>query len=99
MPSPRKKKQVVHNGWSIGFRRNVHMCCHSLTASKNSLELQIPCEDTPDGYVGIWPCDLKITESEYADLLIALRAWAKTTQTEFRLYLTRDEYESGPNGL
>lgn len=72
------------------------MYCHSLTASKQNRDLQIPCEDTPDGYVGIWPYDLEISESEYVDLLAALRAWAETTQTEYRLYLTRDEYESGP---
>jgi hypothetical protein len=97
MPSPRKKTHVVHNGWSIRFRRNIHMYCHSLTASKHSLDLQVPCEDTPDGFVGIWPYDLKISESEYLDLLVALRAWAKTIQTEYRLYVTGDEYESGPN--
>jgi|SRR6056297_1971240 len=98
MPSSRKKKQDVYNGWSIGFRRNVHMYCHALTASKHNLNLQVPCEDTPDGYVGIWPYDLNILESEYLDLVAALREWAETIQSEYRLYLTRDDYESGPNG-
>ncbi|MCP4098138.1 MAG: hypothetical protein GY748_18050 [Planctomycetaceae bacterium] len=91
-------KHVVHNGWKIRFRRNIHMYCHSLTASKHNLELQIPCEDTPDGYVGIWPYDLDIPETRYLDLLVALRSWAQTIQSEFRLYSTRDEYEAGPDG-
>jgi hypothetical protein len=88
-------KYVVHNGWKIQFRRNIHMFCHSLTASKHNRDLQVPCEDTPDGYVGIWPYDLEIPDSEYFDLLVALREWAETIQSHYRLYLTRDEYETG----
>lgn len=91
-------KHVVHNGWKIRFRRNIHMYCHSLTASKHNLELQVPCEDTPDGYVGIWPYDLDIPEPTYLDLLVALRSWAETIQSEYRLYSTRDEFEAGPIG-
>jgi len=86
--------QLFCNGWSFRFQRNIHTYCHSLTASKQNLELKIPCEDTPDGYVGIWPYGIEISKSEYADLLIALRAWANTTQKTYRLYLTCDEYES-----
>lgn len=90
-------KHVVHNGWKVRFRRNIHMYCHSLTVSKHNLELQVPCEDTPDGYVGIWPYDLDIPEARYRDLLVALRSWAQTIQSDYRLYSTRDEYEAGPD--
>lgn len=90
-------KHEVHNGWKIRFRRNIHMYCHSLTASKHNLELQVPCEDTPDEYVGIWPHDLDLPETRYLDLLVALRPWAQTIQSEYRLYSTRDEYEAGPD--
>lgn len=74
------------------------MYCHSLTASKHNLDLQVPCEDTPDGYVGIWPYDLGIAESRYLDVLVALRSWAETIQSEYRLYFTPDDFEAGPVG-
>ena len=54
------KDTAIINGWIIKFRRNIHMHYHSLSTSKNGLEVKIPCEDTPDGYLGIWPYDIEI---------------------------------------
>lgn len=48
--------------------------------------------------MGIWPYDLDIPEATYLDLLVALRSWAETTESEYRLYSTRDDFEAGPNG-
>lgn len=88
-------KHVVHNGWRIKFNRNIHMYCHRLTAAKNNHELEVPCEDTPEGWIGIWPYDLDVPESTYNDLLVALRLWAQTIGSDYRLYTTRDDFEAG----
>jgi hypothetical protein len=87
-------KHAVYNGWRIQFRPNIYMYCHQLIATKDSLALEVPCEDTPDGYVGIWPYNLGIPEPTYADLLVALRAWVVTIRSPYRLYITREIYET-----
>ena len=62
------------------------MYCHRLTATKHNHELEVPCEDTPAGYIGIWPYDLDLPESTYDDLLVASRLRAPTIGSDYRLY-------------
>lgn len=81
------------NGWQVDFQRNVHMYCHHLTASKGDLEVEVPCEDTPGGFVGIWPYDLIVDAAVYNGLLEALREWARTLGLNYRLYSTRVDFE------
>jgi hypothetical protein len=71
------------------------MYCHSLKTIKNGLELDIPCEDLAicDG-VGIWPYDLNLAKDTYSDLLIALRNWANEQGFDYRLYTTRENFET-----
>ena len=82
------------NGWAIEFTKNVHMYCHSLKATKNSSTLDVPCEDAPAGFVGIWPYELKLDDTEYQGLLKALREWASGMGINYRLYKTSDTFES-----
>ncbi len=87
--------EKLYNGWSIRFRPNVHMYCHDLKLSKGQDQLRVPCEDTPSGWVGIWPCSLGLDESVYADVLVALRVWAaQKFVANYRLYVTKDEFEA-----
>ena len=86
--------ETVHNDWTLRFRSNVHMYCHDLTAAKGDHELQVPCEDMPSGGVGLWPYELDLEGDTYADLLVALRSWAADLDTDYRLYVNRDEFET-----
>ena len=86
--------ETAHNGWTLRFRSNVHMYCHDLTATKGDHELQVPCEDMPSGGVGIWPYALELDTATYTDLLVALRLWAAGLDSDYRLYVTRDESET-----
>ena len=51
-------------------------------------------EDTPSGFVGIWPYDLEVAALVYQDLLEALRAWARQAGMTYRRYTSRDQYET-----
>jgi hypothetical protein len=84
----------VHHGWVVKFIKNIHMYSHDLRVSKAGAEYQVMCEDTPYSFVGIWPYDLNLEESEYQDLLQGLRAWAKHKGFKYRLYTSREIYES-----
>ncbi len=86
--------ETVHNGWTLRFRSNVHMYCHEMTAAKGDHKLQVPCEDMPSGGVGIWPCDLELDDVTYGDLLAGLRLWAAALDADYRLYVTRDKFET-----
>ena len=86
--------EKLYNGWSVRFRPNVHMYCHDLKLSKGQQDLQVSCEDTPSGWVGIWPYSLDLDELVYADLIAALRDWAsEQLDVDYRLYVTKDEFE------
>lgn len=67
-----RETQTV-DGWEITFTNNVHMYCHSLTVAKANAKLEIPCEDTPAGHIGVWLMDLDI-ESEIRNALIPVLA-------------------------
>ena len=69
------------------------MYCHHLTATKGAVQLEIPCEDTPAGFVGIWPYTLELDAPVYDDLLIALRTWATGISRNYRIYITKDRFE------
>jgi hypothetical protein len=84
----------TRNGWSIDFRKHVFMYYHRLVASKNSERIDVPCEDTPGGYVGIWPHGLGLEEAVLQDLLEGLREWARSTGLTYRLHSSSDEYET-----
>jgi hypothetical protein len=87
----------TRNGWTIRFRKNVHMYYHDLQATKAGRTLVVPCEDTPDRYTAIWPYQLKLDGPEMLDLLDALREWADQSGLHYCLYTTPKEYlESWP---
>jgi len=71
------------------------MYCHSLKVKKNGKEIEVPCEDMAvcDG-VGIWPYILELEEKTNSDLLKALRSWAKEQGFEYRIYTTKEDYET-----
>jgi hypothetical protein len=72
------------------------MYSHDLRASKDGLEYLIPCEDSPmsDGLIAMWPYELKLGEATHLDLLEGLLEWASTSGIKYRIYKTRDEYET-----
>ena len=90
----------LHNGWAIRFRKNVHMYCHSLKVSKGALSYEIPCEDSPlsEGLVAMWLYELDLDEAARQDLMKGLIQWALASGIKYRLYLTRDGYQTNGNG-
>ena len=57
--------------------------------------MDVPCEDLAAcNGIGIWPYDLDIDETIYADLIEALRDWVKKQNLDYRLYITRGKFES-----
>jgi len=90
-------KTIGNDGWAVEFRRNVHMYCHSLKLSKAGETYDVPCEDSPSGFVLIWPYELKADDTAIQDLLAALREWANQAGIQYRLYTSPTEYETnGP---
>ena len=88
------KIEEVSNGWVIKFTRNVHMYTHSLKADKDGEIYDVPCEDTPSDFVAIWPYPLNLENPVLIDLLQCLREWADKTGMSYRLYRTKDEYQT-----
>jgi hypothetical protein len=86
----------LYNGWVVEFQKNVHMYSHNLKLSKDGVTYDVPCEDTPSGFVGIWPYDLKlkVADPRFKNLLVALREWARQSGLRYRLYTSRDKYET-----
>jgi len=71
------------------------MYCHHLTAQKGPTQVTVPCEDLPRGkLIGVWPYDLELSEATYLDLLNALRDWVTDAGFEYRLYITKSEFET-----
>jgi hypothetical protein len=88
------KMQERYNGWAIDFTKNVHMYTHSLKAEKNGQIYDVPCEDTPFGYVGIWPLGLHLDAPLLQDLLRGLGDWAGQANIIYRLYSTGTDYQT-----
>jgi hypothetical protein len=88
----------THNAWTIEFRKNVHMYCHSLKATKDGRTFDVPCEDTPGNFVGIWAYQLSLNPEELSDLLDGLREWADQSGLKYRLYKTRESYRTNCGG-
>lgn len=86
----------LHNGWAIRLQKNVHMYCHSLRASKGGSSHVIPCEDSPlsEGLVVMWLYEMNVDEATRQDLLKGLIQWALASGIKYRLYLTRDDYQT-----
>lgn len=86
-----------YEGWAVEFHKNVHLYSHSLKLSRAGETYDVPCEDSPSGFILIWPYELKVASVVYQDLLVALREWASQAGIQFRLYRSPDEYETnGP---
>ena len=80
------------NGWSIHFQQNVHMYSHRLVASKGTRHLELPCEDTPEGFLGIWLHDIALDSVTASELLPCLVEWAEHSGRRFRIYATREKF-------
>ena len=81
-------------GWVFTFQPNVHMYAHSLKATKADKSFYVPCEDTTENHVGIWPYQLDLDPAVSQDLLEGLREWAVQSRLSYRLYETRERYET-----
>ena len=69
----------------------MHMYCHSLTAAKNISMVDVPCEDTPEGHIGVWLTDLDI-EAEVRDELISVLAiFFKRLGKAYKIYIPGGE--------
>jgi hypothetical protein len=90
--------QDRYNGWFIDFTKNVHMYTHSLKAAKSGEIYDVPCEDTPFDFVGIWPYQLNLDASVLQDLLRGLGDWAGQAGITYRLYSTKDDYQTNDGG-
>lgn len=82
----------LRNGWSIQFQKNVHMYCHRLIATKGNRQYEVPCEDTPGGFLGVWLYGLELNETALRDLQAALVEWADSSGFAYRIYKTEDAY-------
>ena len=93
---PKKVEDSVR-GWKICFRRNIHMYTHSLSVSKNGLELSIDCEWLGKGgkggnAVGIWLYNLQSSDNVKSELAETLSIWANKFDVHIRLFVTKTEY-------
>lgn len=86
----------VHRGWSVEFKKNVHMYCHSLKMAKDGRRFEIPCEDSPLSLdlIAMWPYELKLSDQMLQDLIEALSAWADDSGLKYRIYRARNEYDT-----
>ena len=84
------------NGWTVEFHKHIHMYSHSLKLSRGRESYQVFCEDTPSGFVGIWPYEMKetVTDSIFQELLAVLRKWASQSDFHYRLYTSQNDYET-----
>ena len=87
-------RNEMSDDWVVAFTKNVHMYCHRLKATKYNRTIDVPCEDTPAGFVGIWPYELGLDGAEYQDLMNVLREWANREGITYRLHETKDTFES-----
>ena len=92
---PQPQSYITRNGWRITYTPNIHMYVHGLAAAKEGTELAVPCESTPEGFVGIWPYQMDLDAALSRDLLVALREWAAQSRLDYRLYTTQTTYENG----
>ena len=72
------------------------MYCHSLQLTNAERTYEVPCESLPgnDNLLGIWPYELELHADLYEELLGALREWANTSGFAYRLFTSRDKFES-----
>lgn len=84
------------DGWTVEFQKNIHMYSHGLKLSRGGLAYQVFCEDTPSGFVGIWPYELKeaVADTTFQELVAVLRKWAILSDLHYRLYTSQNEYET-----
>ena len=73
-------------GWDITFKNNVHMYCHRLKSTKGSTSYEVPCEDTPEGYIGIWFMHTDIDKSVREDLVPVLAEFFHGLGSPFKIY-------------
>jgi hypothetical protein len=82
------------DGWTIRFHRNIHMYSHSLNLSRGNETHAVFCEDSPAGFVGIWPYELEVTAATFQELVAVLRKWANQAGFQYRLYTSAMDYEA-----
>lgn len=83
----RFKKEVQSlNGWKISFKNNVHMYCHHLEATKSGNKLDVPCEDTPDGYIGIWFMNTNFNDKILEELIAVLAVFFQDLGSPFKIF-------------
>jgi hypothetical protein len=82
------------NGWTVQFHQNIHMYSHGVKLSRGSEAYSVFCENTPSGFVGIWPYELQVNNDTFQELLAVLRKWANHSGFQYRLYTTPTEFET-----
>ena len=95
------KKKSNHKiaDWNIVFKKNVHMYCHDLSATKAKHRIQIQCEDLPcqNNTLGIWLYDLNISSSQKDELKSVLLQWANEIGLQCIIYISQDVYITNEN--
>jgi hypothetical protein len=81
------------DGWVVCFRRNIHMYAHSLKLSRGAETYEVGCEDTPDGFVAIWPYELPVDGARLQEIVSVLRKWASAVGLRGRLYTSKSTHE------
>jgi hypothetical protein len=86
----------LSNGWAVKFAKNVHMYSHSLEVSKGRWWYAITCEDLPmtGGVIGMWLYELNLDEEARRNLLKGLVDWAGARGIKYRIYISRENYET-----
>jgi len=84
----------LRNGWNVEFQKNIHMYCHRLVATKGNKQYEVPCEDTPAGFLGIWLHGLELDETTINEMQADLAEWAGSSGFTYRIYDTQDTYLS-----
>lgn len=84
----------ICDGWTVRFYKNIHMYSHSLKLSKNGEIYAVFCEDSPFGFVGIWPYVLEVSNAKFREILVVLNKWASQSALTYRLYTSPKEYEA-----
>jgi len=62
------------------------MYCHHLEATKGGNTLDVPCEDTPDGYIGIWFMNTDFNDKIREELIAILAVFFQDQGSPFKIF-------------
>ena len=62
------------------------MYCHRLEATKVGNKFDVPCEDTPAGYIGIWFMNTNLDDKIREELIPILRDFFQDLGSPFKIF-------------